>query len=101
MERMNRAGRKIAVEVAIRKLVKRGKHDVFTKGEIARAMGLRSSTYLRDLLDEMCLEYRLVCVKYEVSSSRDLVMCYGVVNWQQRPLPERYITINGKSMRAL
>lgn len=99
MVRMGRGVRKNYVEYAIRKLVKRGKYDMFTKGEIARAMGCKSSSYLRDLLREMVGDFRLVSCETFIEGYNHKVEVFGIAKWQQKPLPEEHvIVINGVKM---
>lgn len=56
MNRMSRAGRKAVMFGILRARFKMGKNDSVTVGYMARKMGLKSSTYLKKLADELCKE---------------------------------------------
>lgn len=53
MNRMSRAGRKLFIRSILRMEFRKDKKAYFTVGQIARKMGLRSSTYLKNILREM------------------------------------------------
>jgi hypothetical protein len=53
MNRMSRAGRKLFIRSILRMEWRKNKKAYFTVGQIARKMGLKSSTYLKNVLREM------------------------------------------------
>jgi len=98
--RLSRAGRERAIIDAIRKL-ETGKRDTcFTKGEICKAMGIKSTSRIRDILRDMSERGVLVCVSLEVNGYHHTQQLFGVVYMQQTPLPtDHEIIINGVSCR--
>lgn len=61
--RLNRAGRKAAIYKVLRyHYVKTGSWGL-TTGEIARRMGMKSSTYLKNICKEMTKEYDEITMK--------------------------------------
>jgi len=80
---------------------KRGRASV-SAGFIARKMGIRSSTYLRGILAEM---ESVGLIEHLWTGGRtpqgDAVKTWRLAEYENTPLPERYIVINGMSMRAL
>jgi len=53
MIRMSRAGRRDTILYILRKEQYRDSHAVFFVGDIAKKMGLKSSTYLKNILREL------------------------------------------------
>lgn len=62
-----------------------------TTGQVARRMGLKSSTYLKNLLFDMAMTIDNVMWRDDRGKRE-----YGWVQHTQIPLPDRYIVINGK-----
>lgn len=98
MIRLSRAGREAAIIDAIRKLESEGRDTLFTKGEICKAMGIKSTSRIRNILTGMSEIGVLVCVSMRVNGYNHDQLLFGVV-YQQRKLPEenRTIKINGNS----
>lgn len=100
MQRLSRAGRKDAIMDAIRRLERSGKKVEFTKGEICRKMGIKSTSKIRDILREMVDAGRLVSGTTAIDGYADEVEVFGIARYCQTPLPEDHIiTINGVSCR--
>lgn len=53
MNRISRAGRKLFIRSILRMEFRKNKKAYFTVGQIARKMGLKSSTWLKNILREM------------------------------------------------
>lgn len=94
-ERLDRAGRKAAMKKVLLRQYYRDEHKPMTVGEVARRMGLRSSTYLKNLLKEMVEE-------------DDNILQYGDDNvfrvmfkpYIQTPFADRFFTINGQKKKV-
>src|SRR6476659_1122283 len=56
MNRMSRVGRRNTILYILRKEHFRDSHAVFFVGDIAKKMGLRSSTYLKNILRELVVD---------------------------------------------
>lgn len=89
--RMDRAGRKRMVEKVLRMAWRKDDRDKFTVGQVAKKMGLKSSTYLKDLLFELVTEIEEI---YHVKE-------HGIDKWYFKPYAQqiwesRHITINGE-----
>src|SRR6476659_947021 len=97
MIRLRRAGREHAIKEAIQRLEKEGKYKMFTKGEICRKMGIKSTSRIRDILMDMESAGELVGATTALDSYADEIAVYGLPVYEQMPLPEDHvITINGK-----
>jgi len=98
MIRLRRAGREYAIKEAIRKLEKEGKYKMFTKGEICRKMGIKSTSRIRDLLMAMASSGELVGADTALDGYKHEIAVYGLPVYEQMPLPESHvIVINGKA----
>jgi len=95
MNRMSRAGRKGQIRKVLMQEWKRKQSPFMTVGSIARRMGLKSSTYLKKLLYEMIVEDE--CIWMDTNSD---VHKFGYHPLVQIKLPDRFITINGKSHKV-
>jgi len=91
MNRMSRAGRKLYIKSVLRMAWRDDKKAYFTVGQIARKMGLKSSTYLKKVLFEMS------------NDNPEIIHLQqgGMDMWRYQPLAqmsffERGITINGQ-----
>jgi len=95
MKRMSRAGRKDAMYGILRRHFLSGKTTGVTVGFIARKMGLKSSTYLKNLLKEMCEDYpqiqRLSAGDHSVYRFREM---------RQTDFFDRVITINKERVQV-
>ncbi len=91
MNRMSRAGRKQVIIHVLQARFKTGKKDAVTVGFIARCMGLKSSTYLKNLLQELENEDDRI-LSYDFSWGR----AYKFKPYEQTTFLERDITINGQ-----
>jgi len=94
--RLSRAGRKQAIVNAIRSLNSKKVHDMWTRGEICRKMGVISTSKIRDILKEMVDEGVLVDDKIYPEEYNHSLSIYGIPTYEQIPLPpEHVIAING------
>jgi len=99
MQRLRRADREQAIVNAIRKLNLKRTHTMWTKGEICKAMGIKSTSKIRDILRDMVLSERLINATTALDGYAHEVEIFGIPQYEQRPLPEDHvITINGLSM---
>jgi len=96
MERMSRAGR-MAYTVARMKRGMKGKNfGAFSKGEIARITGVKSSTWFRHLLLEMVDNDLLVRTTWwDDAAGYEMEAFYIAYWWQPELEAKSYITING------
>lgn len=100
MIRLRRAGREHAIVEAIRALDTRGNYRMHTRGEICRKMGIKSTSRIRDILEEMSSTGRLVRATTFVDGYTDEIAIYGISFYKQIPLPQDHeIVINGVSCR--
>lgn len=100
MIRLRRVGREHAIVDAIRRLESEGNYKMFTKGEICRKMGIKSTSRIRDMLDEMVSNSQLVGASSALDGYNHEIAIYGLVRYEQTPLPpDHEITINGVSCR--
>jgi len=98
MIRLRRAGREHAIKDAIKRLEKEGNYKMFTKGEICRKMGIKSTSRIRDILDEMVGSHELVGATTALDGYNHEIAIYGLVRYEQVPLPtDHEIIINGQS----
>jgi len=98
MMRLRRAGREYAIVVAIQRLQARGNYKMFTKGEICRAMGIKSTSRIRDILRDMADTGRLVSASTALDGYAHEVEIFGIAQYEQSPLPDDHvIVINGDS----
>ena len=101
MQRLRRAGREYAIKEAIRRLDGIGNYKMHTKGEICRKMGIRSTSRIRDILDEMVGSGELVGATAALDGFNHEIAIYGIPVYAQSPLPvDHEIIINGISCRA-
>lgn len=98
MIRLSRAGRERAIVDAVRALELRGKHKMFTRGEICRRMGIKSTSRIRDMLRDMAKDGKLISASTALDGYADEVEIFGVARYEQTPLPQDHIiVINGVS----
>ena len=98
MQRLSRAGRERAIVYAIKRLNSKKKYDMWTCGEICRAMGIKSSTRIKNMLRDMVISERLVCASTALDGYAHEVEIFGIARLVQMPLPQDHvITINGIS----
>jgi len=101
MQRLRRAGREHAIKEAIRMLDSLGKYKMHTKGEICKKMGIRSTSRLRDILDEMVYSGELIGATSALDGFNHEIAIYGIAVYEQKPLPvDHEIIVNGVSCRA-
>ena len=101
MIRLNRAGREHAIIEAIRALDARGNYRMHTRGEICRKMGIKSTSRIRDILDQMAFRGQLVGATTALDSFNHEIAIFGIPVYKQTSLPEdRVIIINGISCRV-
>lgn len=92
MKRMSRAGRKLEISRVLYQAFKRNPSARLSIGQIANRMGGKSSSSLRDIAIELWEE--------DENISMTIIEPVRVWWWsprKQMELPQRYITINGKS----
>jgi len=71
-----------------------------TKGEICRKMGIKSTSRIRDMLNDMCEYGRIVCATTALDGYADEVAIYGIPIYEQTELPKDHeIIINGVTCR--
>ena len=101
MIRLSRVGREHAIKEAIRKLDGLGKYKMHTKGEICKKMGIRSTSRIRNILDEMVGTGQLVGATTALDGFNHEIAIYGIPVYVQTSLPvDHEIIINGVSCRA-
>lgn len=91
MERMSRAGRMNQFERILRQQAARKSDPWMSTGMVTNRAGLKSSTRFKNMLLDMALERDNVMWREDRG-----VREYAWIAHTQMPLPERYITINGK-----
>jgi len=100
MIRLSRAGRERACINAVRKLTSEKKHKSFTRGEICKVMGIKSTSRIRDMLRYLVDCGSLVSGTTAIDGYAHEVEVFGLPRYIQAPLPENHIiTINGASCR--
>lgn len=101
MIRLSRAGREAAIVQAVLQLEKAGRFRCFTKGEICRRMGIKSTSRIRDMLRQLVKDGRLVSGMYSSGNWSHEVEVFGYPHYEQIPLPDHSININGKSCELI
>jgi len=100
MIRLRRAGREQAIVDAIRRLESEGKYKMFTKGEICRKMGIKSTSRIRDMLRDMASYGRLIYATTAMDGYGHELEIFGLPKYEQVPLPvDHEIVINGVTCR--
>lgn len=100
MIRLRRAGREHAIKEAIRKLETKGNYKMFTKGEICRSMGIKSTSRIRDMLEAMVKCGEIIGATTALDGYAHEVAIYGLIRYEQTALPaDHEIVINGVSCR--
>lgn len=100
MIRMSRAGREAAIITAIRRMEYPLHGGLFTKGEICRKMGIKSTSRIRDMLRDMARCGALVSATTALDGYAHEVEVFGIPQYKQTPLPDNHIiVINGVSCR--
>ncbi len=95
MIRMSRAGRKHLIREILMKEFRRDFDACFNVGAIARKMGLKSSTYLKNLCRELAKEQIGV---YQIN--RDGVDYFGYEHLKQLDFLDRVIIINKEPVKV-
>jgi len=95
MQRLRRAGREHAIKEAIHMLDGIGKYKMHTKGEICKKMGIKSTSRIRDILDEMVGSGELVGATAALDGYNHEIAIYGIPVYVQVELPDHHILING------
>lgn len=95
MDRMSRVGRKAAISKVLYQQFKRVGDVPMTVGEIAKKMGGKSSTNLRNMCLELSFEDENICAHVSEDATRFIWRPY-----KQLELPDRYISINGKQHKV-
>lgn len=97
MIRMNRVGREKAIKQAIVQLKAQGRYSCFTRGEICKKMGIKSTSRIRDILDDMVANRQLVTGATAMDGYNHEIAIYGISADEQTGLPISYGTyINGE-----
>ena len=100
MIRMSRVGRQHACINAIRKLNSQGGGNAYMKGQICKAMGIKSASRIRDMLRYLVDCELLVSGTTHIDGYAHEVEVFGIPQYKQTPLPDNHvITINGVSCR--
>lgn len=99
MNRMNRAGRIQQIKARMWAAKKRYGKDKFLAGEIARMVGVKSSTWFKSVLADMVQECELVAGASAVDGYAHELTYYSLPKMEQLALPERWIIINGQTVR--
>ncbi len=98
MIRLSRAARERAIKNAIAQLDSRGFYKMHTKGEICRKMGIISTSKIRVILEQMAERGDLILATTAIDGFNHEVAIYGLPTYEQVPLPDHVIVINGHSM---
>lgn len=99
MQRMNRAGRIQQIKARMLSARQRTGKDKFLAGELARMVGVKSSTWFKDLLSDMVRECELTCGTTAIDGYNHELTYYSLPTVKQLELPERWIIINGQTVR--
>lgn len=94
MLKISRAGRKAMLVKALRRQYYQKKSRWMTVGEVAHRIGMKSSTNIKEMLWELVNEVDEIMYSQDDDATR-----FGYCPKTQSPLPERFITINGKTAR--
>lgn len=92
MTRMSRAGRKAQISKVLYQAYKRDNLSLMKAGNIARRVGMRSTTEFKKMCRELIYEDHNI-----IWTVVDGVAVYGWRPMKQIELPQRFININGKS----
>jgi len=100
MIRLSRVGRENAIINAIRMLDASGHYRMHTRGEICRKMGIKSTSRIRDILNEMSASGQLVGATTSLDGYSHEIAIFGIPVYRQTELPaDHEIVINGVSCR--
>jgi hypothetical protein len=100
MQRMNRAGRQHRIYMAIIAYDKKHKGGAITTAQVAKKVGLKSSTYLKNILRHMAEIGLLKAVQIQpFYDCGYFVDAWQLARYEQTKLPDHEIIINGKSCR--
>lgn len=91
MIRMSRGGRKLYIKSVLRMAWRDNPKAYFTVGQIARKMGLKSSTYLKNVLREMSEDYPEI-----IHLEQGGMDMWRFQPYEQTSFFDRPITVNGK-----
>jgi len=100
MNGMDRAGRKKQIIRVVKEWDNRKRGATMNMGMIGHRIGLRPSSHLRGILDEMVKSGDLCEVSTEPNRHGQTFRAWRLQRWEQMPLPERYILINGVSVKV-
>lgn len=95
MNGTDRAGRRKQIVRVLYQYWKRGNMGSMTTGQVARRIGMKSSTHLKSILRELVQTNDNIME----DGTRD-VFAVLYRPFQQQPLPDRFITINGKQHKV-
>lgn len=87
---VSRAGRKEQIKLIVYRHWKRNGGKGIKLGNIARRLGMKSSTELKKICRELSHECESICIDETLPS---FGLCWH--NFTQTELPQRYIAING------
>jgi len=86
--RLSRAGRKMAIVDAIKRLNSERGLSGYTQGEICRKMGVTSQSKIRYILEEMTSEGLLFAGTTALDGYQHEIAYYNVAHHIQLPLPD-------------
>lgn len=102
MQRLRRVGREHVIKETIKRLNGCTDYKMHTKGEICRKMGIKATSRIRDILNQMADGGELVRATTFVDGFASEIAIYGLPVYVQLPLPEHPpIKINGVYFEAI
>lgn len=99
MERMSRAGRIQQIKARMLVTRKRTGKDKFLAGELSRMVGVKSSTWFKKLLSDMVRECELIAGTSAIDGYAHELTYYSLPTMKQLELSERWVIINGQTVR--
>jgi predicted transcriptional regulator len=96
MGRMSRVGRQHEIFMTLLRMNKKHPNSAFRMSKIAHSMGLKSSTYIKNILNHMVEIGLIEKVSFGKRGNADPEYGYKIFIYQQMPLPPHEIIINGK-----
>lgn len=100
MNRMSRVGRQRTALMVVMFHDKKNNGGCLTTGQIAKKMGIKSSTYLKNILRHMAEIGLIKLVQIEPRYQCGyFVDAWQYCRYEQASLPNHTIVINGQSMR--
>lgn len=91
MAHVSRAGRKAQIFKMLSAFPRRNYVKRWSVGDVAKRLGLKSSTHLKNILREMCNEYDEISI--EETESGDY---FHFTPYRQADFFDRMVTINGQ-----